>query len=208
MIFKDRFQAAKMLVRNLQKYKNCKDTIVLALPKGGIPLGDVISKELNLPFSIFFVNKITSPFNKEVTIGSICESKYIFKNYNLIDVLGIPSNYIETTTEELLENIKEKKKLYSIKPINLKRKRVILVDDGVATGSSVLLAIVALKKAEYVKEVIVASPIASADGIKLIKSMADGVEVLLTPKNFTTVSAYYQRFHHLSDNEVIKYLNR
>ena len=206
MIFKDRFQAAKLLARNLQKYKNSKDTIIVALPTGGVPLAYEMSKELNLPFTIFFVKKIPSPFNKEVAIGAVSENGFIYKNHDVIDILGISYKYIEDSAKYILDKIEEKKKLYKVKPIDLKKKRVILVDDGIATGSTIILAIVALKKKECVKEVIVASPVAAPDSVDLIKSLADRVEILLIPKNFSAVGAYYQRFHQLSDEEVIELL--
>ena len=208
MVFKDRFQAAQLLARNLQDYKDSKDTVVVALPRGGVPIGYEIAKELNLPLTIFFVKKIPSPFNKEVAIGAVSENGFLYKNHNVIDILGISSKYVEDSANMVLEKIKEKKQIYKAKQINLKRKRVILVDDGIATGSTILLAIIALKKQECVKEVVVASPVAAPDSLELIKNLADRVEVLLTPSNFSAVGAYYQRFHQLSDNEVIDLLQK
>jgi predicted phosphoribosyltransferase len=208
MVFKDRFQAGKLLARNLKDYKDSKNTVVIALPRGGVPVGYEIAKELNLPLNIFFVKKIPSPFNQEVAIGAVSENEFLYKNHNAINILGIDSDYIEQKAKEILEYIKQKRKIYKIKPINLKRKRVILVDDGIATGATILLAIIALKKQECVKEVIVASPVASLDSINLIHSLADKIEVLLTPQNFTAVGAYYQRFHQLSDDEVVELLTQ
>ncbi len=208
MVFKDRFQAAQLLARNLQDYKDSKDTVVVALPRGGVPIGYEIAKELNLPLTIFFVKKIPSPFNKEVAIGAVSENGFLYKNHNVIDILGISSKYVEDSANMVLEKIKEKKQIYKAKQINLKRKRVILVDDGIATGSTILLAIIALKKQECVKEVVIASPVAAPDSLELIKNLADRVEVLLTPSNFSAVGAYYQRFHQLSDNEVIDLLQK
>ncbi len=208
MVFKDRFQAAQLLARNLQDYKDSKDTVVVALPRGGVPIGYEIAKELNLPLTIFFVKKIPSPFNKEVAIGAVSENGFLYKNHNVIDILGISSKYVEDSANMVLEKIKEKKQIYKAKQINLKRKRVILVDDGIATGSTILLAIIALKKQECVKEVVVASPVAAPDSLELIKNLADRVEVLLTPSNFSAVGAYYQRFHQLRDNEVIDLLQK
>jgi len=208
LVFKDRFQAAQLLARNLQDYKDSKDTVVVALPRGGVPIGYEIAKELNLPLTIFFVKKIPSPFNKEVAIGAVSENGFLYKNHNVIDILGISSKYVEDSANMVLEKIKEKKQIYKAKQINLKRKRVILVDDGIATGSTILLAIIALKKQECVKEVVIASPVAAPDSLELIKNLADRVEVLLTPSNFSAVGAYYQRFHQLSDNEVIDLLQK
>jgi len=206
MIFKDRFEAGRLLASKLLEYKDSKDTVVIALPRGGVPLGYVIAKELNLPFDIFFVKKIPSPYNKEVAIGAVSENGYIYKNDYAINMLNVSESYLDSAIREVLEKIKQKRELYNIKPTDIKNKRVILVDDGIATGSSVYLAIEALKKMGA-KEVIVATPVAPSDAINLIKSVANRVVVLHTPANFMAVGAYYEDFHQLGDNEVIELLN-
>jgi len=208
MVFKDRFQAAKLLARNLIDYKNNKDTVIVAIPKGGIPLAYTMSKELNLPFTLFFVKKISSPFNKEVPIGAVSENGFIYKNHDIISVLGVSSNYIENSAKLILTKMEEKKELYEVNPTELRGKRVILVDDGIATGTIPLLAAIALKKQKNISEIIIASPIASSDSLNLMSCITNKVEVLLTPKNFSSVGAYYQRFHQLSDKEILELLNK
>jgi predicted phosphoribosyltransferase len=166
-----------------------------------------MSKELNLPFTIFFVKKIPSPFNKELAIGAVSENGFLYKNYDIMGMLGVNSGYIENSAKLILSKIEEKKELYKAPIIELKSKRIILVDDGIATGATSLLAAISLKKQKNVREVIITSPIASSDSLKMMQCIADKIEVLLKPKNFRAVGAYYQRFHQLSDREVIELLH-
>ncbi len=207
MIFNDRFDAAKELSTKLLQYKNRDDVIVVALPRGGVPIGYIIAKELNLPLDIFFVKKIPSPFNKEVAIGAVSENGSIFLNEEIIKVLNISKDYIKNSINEILQKIAEKREIYKIKPKNLKDKVVILTDDGIATGSTALLASKAIKQMGA-KEVIIATPVAPKDSINLLKKVANKVVTLITPSDFVAVGAYYKDFHQLDDKEVIKLLNQ
>jgi len=207
MIFNDRFDAAKELLTKLTQYKNRDDVVIVALPRGGVPIGYIIAKELNLPLDIFFVKKIPSPFNQEVAIGAVSENGFIFLNEEIVKVLNISKDYIKNSINEILQKIAEKREIYKIKPKNLKDKVVILTDDGIATGSTALLASKAIKQMGA-KEVIIATPVAPKDSINLLKKVANKVVTLITPSDFVAVGAYYKDFHQLDDKEVIKLLNQ
>ena len=207
MIFNDRFDAAKELLTKLTQYKNRDDVVIVALPRGGVPIGYIIAKELNLPLDIFFVKKIPSPFNQEVAIGAVSENGFIFLNEEIVKVLNISKDYIKNSINEILQKIAEKREIYKIKPKNLKDKVVILTDDGIATGSTALLASKAIKQMGA-KEVIIATPVAPKDSINLLKKVSNKVVTLITPSDFVAVGAYYKDFHQLDDKEVIKLLNQ
>ena len=207
MKFLDRFDAAKRLLKYLLEYKDSKESIIIALPRGGVPLGYVLAKELNLPLDIFFVKKIPSPFNEEVAIGAVSENGKLFLNKEIISLLKISNDYIEVRAKEILQKIKEKREIYNLKNQEIKDKQVILVDDGIATGSTALLAIKALKDIGA-KEVIVATPVAPKDSIDMLRGIAEKVIVLISPSDFISVGAYYQDFHQLDDREVIDMLVR
>jgi len=204
-MFKDRIQAANLLA---QKLKDLKDTnsVVVALPRGGVPIGAVIAKSLNLEFDIFFVKKIPSPYNKEVAIGAVSENGFVYLNQEAIAMLNISKEYILEQQKEILENIKRKRELYNKPRVDLKDKKVIIVDDGIATGASMILAIDAIKK-EKAQDIIVAAPVAPLEVANALENLAR-VEVLIKDPNFMAVGAYYQDFHQLSDSEVIKILEQ
>jgi len=203
-MFKDRKEAALKLVDKLIDLKD-SNAVVVALPRGGVPLGVILAKKLNLDFDIFFVKKIPSPYNSEVAIGAISENGYVYLNKDAINMLNISNDYIKNKELEILQKIKEKRELYNKKRVSLNQKTVILVDDGIATGASVILAIEALKK-EGVKKVIVASPVAPLDVAKKLEKITR-CEILIKDANFIAVGAYYQDFSQLSDIEVMNLLN-
>ncbi len=203
MLFKNREEAAKLLVKKLKKYKD-SDSIVVALPRGGVPLGSIIAKELNLPLDIFFVKKIPSPYNKEVAIGAISENGLVYLNEKAIRMLGVTKEYIEQKTKEILEKIREKRDIYNKQRLNYKDKNILLVDDGIATGASFILAIKALKELGA-KSVVAIAPVAPSEVVKDLENIADELVVLVKDPFFVAVGAYYDDFKQVNDNEVIKY---
>ena len=204
MLFKNRQEAGALLAKKLKDYKDSKDTIVLALPRGGVSVAYPIAKELNLPLSLFFTKKIPSPYNKEVAIGAISENNLLWLNKYAIDTFGISKDYIDKKSIEILKNINDKKRLYGVSKIDVKDKNVILVDDGIATGASVILASNALKK-EGAKEIIVASPVAPSD-IKQTLCEQFKCAILHYDDNLIAVGRFYEDFHQLDDSEVIGFM--
>jgi len=134
MIFKDRFTAGKLLAKELKKYKNKKDAIVLAIPRGGLQIGCSIAKELNLNLDIILTKKIGYPGNPEYAIGAVSLTSEI------VEEQGISKDYIQNEIKNIRKSLKERYKKYlgKSKPQNLKNKIVILTDDGIATGKPML----------------------------------------------------------------------
>ena len=205
MLFRSREDAAKKLAQKLSLYQNADDTLVVALPRGGVPLGVIVAKKLNLPFDIFFVKKIPSPYNKEAGIGAVSENGYEFLNTQAISMLHVSKDYLLQTKKEILEKIARKRFLYNRPRRLVQGKRVIVVDDGIATGSSMYLAAQALKK-EGATEVVIAAPVAPREVVDELKRTADDVVVLDTPPDFMAVGQFYEDFHQLDDEEVIGWI--
>ncbi len=206
MVFSDRFEAGELLARKLAVYRDDPNTIVVALPRGGVPVAQVIAKTLHLPMDIFFVKKIPSPYNPEAAIGAISENGMEYINERAVAMLNVARPYIDEQEAKILEGIRQKRTIYNKPRLDVQGKRVILVDDGVATGASMYLAAKALK-AEGAKEVIIAVPVAPPDSIALLKEAADGVVVIDVPVDFMAVGQFYRDFHQLSDEEVKELLD-
>ncbi len=206
MVFSDRFEAGELLAKKLAAYRDDPDTIVVALPRGGVPVAQVIAKTLHLPMDIFFVKKIPSPYNPEAAIGAISENGMEYINERAVAMLNVSRPYIDEQEAKILEGIRQKRAIYNKPRLDIRGKRVILVDDGVATGASMYLAAQALK-AEGAKEVIIAVPVAPPDSIALLKEAADGVVVIDVPVDFMAVGQFYRDFHQLSDEEVKELLD-
>ena len=203
MIFTNRFDAAKELAKKLQKYKNNKNAIILAIPRGGVQTGYILAKELNLKLDIVLTKKIGYPGNAEYAIGSVSlKSKFINEKHK-----DISHDYIESEVKRIRKILKERYKKYlgDKKPTSLKNKIVIITDDGVATGSTILAAIELIKREEP-KKIIVAVPVGPADTIKQLKKKADEVICLLIPEMFYAIGQFYQEFTQVEDEEAIRLL--
>ncbi len=207
MRFKSREEAAKQLAVALQKYKGASDSIVVALPRGGVPLGAVLARELELPLDIFFVKKIPSPYNEEVAVGAVSENGLLYLNQKAITMLGISQEYIHNKTKEILKKMHEKRALYQKPSFDYKNKTILLVDDGIATGASFILAIKALK-ALGAKRVIAIAPVAPSDVAQELEEIANEVVIIRKDPYFMAVGAYYDDFHQLSDSEVQEILKQ
>jgi len=208
-MFKNRKEAGELLAKALSKIIDSSrgsEYIVVALPRGGVPVAKQIADSLGAKLDIFFVKKIPSPFNRETAIGAVSENGYFFVDSRAQKILGVDEEYIQNSIKEILNNIEKKRALYNKKRGSYKNKSVIVVDDGVATGSSMILAVDALKK-EGAKEVIVATPVAPIEVANILKKVADEAIILETPINFRAVGEFYFDFHQLSDDEVMSLLN-
>ena len=202
MMFKDRTEAAHILAEKLKRYK--KDGVVVALPRGGVPLGYVIAQELGLPLDIILSKKIGYPFNKEFAIGSVSLQGRIIN-----EDIPVTREYIEEETARIRKSLKEKYKLYmgDRLPINLKNRNVIIVDDGIATGNTMLATIELIKKSNPGR-IIVATPVAPPDSIQKIGEEVDEVVCLSSPEFFIGVSQFYENFEQVNDETVVQLLRK
>jgi len=204
MIFKDRHEAGQQLARELSKYKNKKDVIVLGIPRGGVEVAFNIAKTLKIPLSIVVTKKIGHPFESEFAIGAVSPGGHYSINKQYQAEAG--EGYIKNTIKELTKEINRRYKEYTNEKLpKLKNKIVILVDDGLATGFTMLSAV------EYVqsqnpKKIIVAIPVAAQDSFEKVKAAANEVVCLQIPVFFAAVGGFYQNFMQLEDEEVKYYL--
>ncbi len=202
-MFKDRIDAGLQLVYRLEKYK--KDPgVVLAIPRGGIPVAYVVAMELGFPLEVILTKKIGHPLNKEYAIGAA----------SLTDYFVIPH---EDVTQEYIadELIKVRARLQDMqskfmgnkKPINIEGKTVIIVDDGIATGNTMFGIVHVLRKSKPGK-IVIAVPVASESAILKLSQEVDEVIALSIPEDFFGVGAYYNDFKQVNDEEVVFYLNK
>ncbi len=204
MIFRDREEAGEKLALELKKFKKKTDTVVLALPRGGVVLGDKISKILGLPLDIVVPRKIGAPSNQEYAIGAITEDGLGLFNDEEIDNLYIDKNYIVREVEKEKKEAQRRVVLYrgSKNKLALKSKEVIIVDDGIATGLTMMAAIKSIQN-KNPRKIIVAVPVSASDSLKKIKPMVDEIICLHIPPFFGAVGAFYQNFNQVEDDDVI-----
>jgi predicted phosphoribosyltransferase len=205
-MYENRKEAGKLLAKRLKKLQDegkIVDPVVVALPRGGVPVGVEIAKELNAPLDILFVKKIPAPSNEELAIGSISENGIVFLNQKLVEAFGVDEAYLQEKGIEKIQEIARLRDKYKHEPVMLEGKDVILVDDGIATGASMYLAAQSVAR-DLPRSIIIASPVAPNDEelLNMLKSVSHHLEILQTPDNFMSVGRWYEDFHQLSDKEV------
>lgn len=203
MYFIDRKDAGKQLAKALKAYVNRTDTIVLALPRGGVAVAFEVADTLHLPLDLILVRKLGVPENEELAMGAISIGDVVVLNNNVIENFFISPQVIEHAIKNEQEELSRRNKVYrdGRHAPNLKDKKVILVDDGMATGANMRAAVRAVKKqkAEYV---IAAVPVASAEAYASVDEIADSVVCLDIPEPFYGVGRFYSNFSQLTDDDV------
>ncbi len=201
-MFKDRTEAGKRLAQKLAAYAG-RDTIVLAIPRGGLAVGAPIAKALRCQLDVIVAKKIPSPGQPELALGAIGEGGEVVINEEIMrsDLEG----YVEEQKKELLAEVKRKALRYHEKPPKLSGKIVIITDDGIATGSTMLACIQVVRK-QKPKAIIVALPIGSHEGIAALKRAVDKVICLEIPDLFFAVGQGYGQFDQIPDEEAIRIL--
>ena len=206
MVFRNREEAAILLERKLRDYEGRKDAIILAIPRGGVVVGHYISKHLKIPMDIIITKKIPHPENEEVAIGAVgADVAYIDKDA-LVEY-GIPQEYVDESVRETKNSIKFRYERYrkGTPQQKLTNKTVILIDDGIATGHTIIAAIKSIKK-QKPKKIIIATPVGHPGTIKQLKKMVDEVVCLTTPDNFVAIGQFYSEFEQLNDQQAMDYL--
>jgi predicted phosphoribosyltransferase len=205
LIFKDRIDAAQKLAKKLEWIKK-ENPVILAIPRGGVVTGDVIAKILGLSLDIIVSRKVGAPHNPELAIGAVAHDGSFFPNSELIDALGIPKNYLDEKITEQMEEIEHRLvKFRGRTDYDLKNRTVVLVDDGIATGATVFVALEWIKK-QNPKRVIVAIPVGPRDTIERLSKMAE-VVVLDAPEAFGAVGEFYQSFDQVEDYQVAEIMS-
>lgn len=204
-MFEDRIDAGTQLAKKMAKFKN-ENVVVLAIPRGGLPIGALVGKALNAPLDVALSKKIGHPYHKEYAIGAVSLESIV-----LTDAMGVTQGYINEETARIRKKLKENHKQYYThrSPENLKDKTVIIVDDGIATGNT-LLATVELINKQNPSKIIIGIPVAPSSAIEKLEKApnVDEVICLLVPNNFHAVGQFYKNFEQVSDQEAIEWLEK
>lgn len=206
---KDRTEAGKLLSSKLIKFKARNDTVILALPRGGVPVAYEIANRLLLPFDMLLVRKLGFPKNEEYAMGSITLNNKIFINPEIAKCITLEDPILKPIINKERAELARRNKVYrNNEPMpNLTNKIVILVDDGIATGATAKAAIQAIGC--YVpKSIVLAVPILPADKLNEFKALVDEVVFLAAPEAFLSVGSWYENFPQLTDNKVIELYNK
>lgn len=205
MMFKDRIDAAQGLVRKLEWIKK-EDPVILAIPRGGVVTGDVIAKTLGLSLDVIVSRKIGAPYNPELAIGAVVHDGSFFPNSDLINALGIPQSYLDKQITDQLKEIERRlMKFRGRTDYDLKDKTVVIVDDGIATGATVFVALEWIKK-QKPKRIIVAIPVGPRDTIEKLSKIVE-VIVLHDPVIFGAVGEFYDSFDQIEDYQVAEIMS-
>lgn len=209
MIFKDRQAAGKQLAIQLENYSNIKNGIVIGLPRGGVIPAAEVATHLHLPLDIVVTRKIGAPGHTEFAIGAITQDGQPVLDNDVITQYGVDKNYIDTTIANELAEAKRRIQTYrkGKSPLKLHNKIVLLIDDGIATGYTMLAAIKYIRS-QHPEKIIVAIPVAPPDALNKITSQVDAVVCLEPELQYGAVGASYISFDQTSDAEVLKLLSR
>lgn len=206
-MFRNRKDAGEQLARKLLHYKGESNTLVLALPRGGVVTGYEIARIIRAPLDVLIVRKLGVPWNPELAAGAVSETGALVENREILKTAGLTRDFIRTEASRQKEEITRRAGLYrpGKKIAKLDGQTVILVDDGVATGATMKAAIATLKK-ENIDRLVVALPVAPPETALKLGNMVDEFICLLLPDDFASVGQYYDDFGQVSDEEVAEIL--
>jgi len=201
--FHDRAEAGRLLAAKLTKYSGRRDVVVLALPRGGVPVGYEVARALHVPLDIMVVRKLGLPANEELAMGAIASGGWSVLNESVVHAFSIPPSVIEGVTVREERELERREKAYRGNwPAPVVRGcMVILVDDGIATGATMRVAVAALREA-HAGRVVIAAPVAARDSYLELRRAASEVAVVMLPKDFGGVGQFYADFSPTSDEEV------
>lgn len=207
--YPDRRAAGQVLAQELLEYANRPDVCVLALPRGGVPVGFEVAQALHAPLDVFIVRKLGVPGHEELAMGAIATGGTQVLNEEIIRQLGIPPFVIEVAARREAQELQRRETLYrgDRTPLNLGDRTVILVDDGLATGSTMRAAVAAVRH-QNASRIIVAVPVAAPDSVARLEEEVDALVCPLTPRSFQAVGQWYVRFDQTTDGEVHELLAR
>jgi putative phosphoribosyl transferase len=206
--FKDRIEAGQALATKLTSLANRTDVLVLALPRGGVPVAAEVAKKLNAPLDVFVVRKLGLPEHPELAMGAIATSGVRVLNRDLVEGLRIPEIVIDAVTAQEQEELARRQRAYrgNLPSPNVKAKTVILIDDGIATGSTMMAAVAALRQLNAAR-IVVAAPVIARSTFYQIHNAADEVAAVIAPEEFYGVGQWYEDFSQTTDEEVRRLLS-
>lgn len=209
MLFEDRRDGGRVLAGHLSRYAGRDDVVVLALPRGGVPVGYEVARALRAPLDVFVVRKLGTPGQEELALGAIASGGVQVLNNDVIDTVGVPEQTIKAIAAREIGELTRREQQYrgNRPPIDVAGKIAILVDDGLATGSTMRAAALALRQLGP-SRIIVAVPVASAATCERLRGDVDEVLCIHTPENFFAVGQWYRDFAQTTDEEVRELLGR
>jgi len=207
-IFKDRLEAGRFLANKLTDYADRPEVIVLGLPRGGIPVAYEVAQKLNAPLDVFTVRKLGVPGHEELAMGAIASGGVRILNNDVLSYIRIPDEEIDRVAADELRELGRRERLYrgARPPLDVRDRVVIVVDDGLATGSTMRAAEKALRQ-KGAKEIVVAAPVGARETCDSFKNEVD-VVCALTPEPFQAVGLWYTNFEQTTDDEVRHLLTR
>ena len=205
MQFDSRIDAARQLARALARYRG-RNPLILAIPRGAVGMGQVIAEELKGELDVVLVRKLRSPFSPELAIGAVDESGWTYIADHAAHS-GADPIYIESEKSAQLDTLRKRRAQYTPArpPIEAKDRIVIVVDDGLATGASMIAALHAAR-ARNPQRLVCAVPVATADSLERVRALADEVVCLEVPEEFYAVGQFYRDFSQVEDNAVVAIL--
>ncbi len=209
MVFANRAGAGRQLAERLSAYAGRDDVVVLALPRGGVPVAHEIAQHLGAPLDVFIVRKIGTPGMEEVAMGAIASGGIIVLNDDVVARARVPGTELQYAIELERAEVERREKAYrdGRLPLDVKKKTVIVVDDGLATGATMRAAVRALRRLSPAR-IIVAVPVGAETSVDELRAEADEVICLSTPYDFRAVSLWYVDFPQIRDDEVREILSR
>ena len=201
--FRDRFDAGRQLARRLERYARRADVLVLGLPRGGVPVGFEVARGLGAPLDVFLVRKLGVPGHEELAMGAVASGGVRVLNREVVDVLLVPERIIDELAAQELRELDRRERMYrgDHPPPDVRDMTVILVDDGLATGSTMRAAAQALRQ-EQAARIVVAVPVAPPETCAEFETEVDEIVCGLTPEPFYAVGLWYTDFSQTTDEEV------
>jgi predicted phosphoribosyltransferase len=207
--FRDRAEAGRALVAELAEYADRTDVLILALPRGGVPVAYEVARALHAPLDVFLVRKLGVPGREELAMGALASGGRVVLNREVVDGLRIPQDIIEYVIQSERDELRRRERLYrGDRPApDVQGRTIILIDDGLATGSSMRAAVAALRQGAPTR-IVVAVPVAAGSTCDELRDEVDEVVCTLTPEPFHAVGLWYEDFAQTTDEEVRELLAR
>ena len=209
MRFRNRAEAGRYLADKLNAYAHRADVLVLALPRGGVPVAFEVAAALGAPLDVFLVRKLGVPGHRELAMGAIATGGVRVLNQDVVEAMAIPERAIERVAGEEQQELERRERLYrpTGAKLDVRSRAVIIVDDGLATGSTMRAAVMALRR-QHPDRIVVAAPVAAGPTCDELRAEADEAVCAYTPEDFYAVGQWYVDFSEVTDDEIRDLLER